>query len=90
MKYILFADSVNDVVGITGCVDDWEPEKEFVVAVMSLGYTMLIADSLNEDVITESILAVGDKLFAQANRMSKEIEKQLVYDTSVDEIEQPW
>lgn len=86
MKYILFADSVNDVVGITGCVDDWDPDKEFVVAVMSLGYTMLTTDGLNEDVITWDILAMGDALYAQANAMAKEIEKQLSY----DEIEQPW
>lgn len=86
MKYILFADSVNDVVGITGAVDDWEPEKEFVVAVMSLGYTMLTTEGLNEDVITPDILAVGDALYAQAHVLSVDLKDQLSY----DEIEQPW
>lgn len=86
MKYILFADNVNDVVGITGAVDEWEPTKEFVVATMTLGYTLLTADALNVDVDIPGILAMGDQLYAQANKMSKDIEKQLSY----DEIEQPW
>lgn len=92
MKHILFADDDNEVVGITGCVDDWEPEKEFVVAVMSMGYTLLVTDDDIDPLYkTVEVLAQGDALYAQATRQAKAIEKQLAYDVEqFDEIEQPW
>lgn len=90
MKYIMFSNGENEVVGITGCVEDWEPEKEFVVAVMSLGYTLLVGDLVLEAPLPVEILAQGDRLYAQAATMAADIERQLAYDVSDDETEQPW
>lgn len=81
MKHIMFANEDNEVVGITGCVEEFEPSKEFVAAAMSMGYTLLVGNlMIPEDNDASEILAKGDQLFSQAWERAKDIEEKLVYD----------